>query len=211
MGFMQLTSLKKRNYNNKALSFSIHKEARYRHLFQVNVSLKWLLFTGFLLVYTTAVTEEESPLLPLGDELISNAAHGDFLLKTLGAILVCCLMCLFCHSAPALQGVYRHTVCPFQGRRHSRAMAPSFMSDELERMFRAIPWSLSSSRALSVLACAGELSLGSKEHNATFSCLEREGPRFCSIDRKHYWTTEQQTFLLSAMLKVSNLGCSWKT
>lgn len=39
------------NYSNKALSLSIHKEARYGHLFQVNVSLNWLRSTGFILVY----------------------------------------------------------------------------------------------------------------------------------------------------------------
>ena len=61
MRFMQLTSSKKCNYNNKALPLSIHKKARYRHLYQVNVSLNWRHSTGFILVYTTASDRRGKP------------------------------------------------------------------------------------------------------------------------------------------------------
>lgn len=163
MRFMQLTSLKKCNYNNKALSLSIHKEARYRHLFQVSVSLNWLHSTGFILVYTTASHRREKPFVCF--HVVTNWP------VMLPMVIFCwrhpgpfwCAVwwaCLCYNPTPAPQGVHRHTTCPFQDRRRSRAMAPCFVSDELGSVFRAVSWSLSSSRAPGTLLCGGELSLG---------------------------------------------------
>lgn len=161
MRFMQLTSLKKCNYNNKALSLSIHKEAGYRHLFQVNVSLNWLHSTGFVLVYTTASDRRGKPFVCF--HVVTNWSvmlpTVIFCWKHAGPFW-CTAWCasavtqLLLPKVPIDMSHVPSETGGVAGPWHPVLCQMSW------RVFRAVSWSWSSSRPPGIVLCGGELSLG---------------------------------------------------